>query len=406
MNRSEVSTEVNNEKLNCLVVFKFQLQWNHHLIKKLSIAYRVTSVFAHDVFLKQGSQGLHSYLQRMVKETRADVVIFDLDYYYLFDCDLIKNIGTSARRVLICFDDLVLHQINSINAAACDLVLTADPLSALKYREIGVSAEYFVLEASKDIYFDRKVAKDIDVLFFGSLEKADRREFVEYLIDRGINLHLIGPGRGFVPPEELAEYISRSKIVVNFSKTDYSETTDLGISHVRQYYLQFKGRVIEAGLCRTACVSEYSPSLRLLFSDREVPDFSTREECYDILSRLLRNDEEQQGYADRLHDRVMGEFEDSVQIRAIKNAIDGANMRTHQSVIVPLWYWRLALKSKIRMLAKSPRLVLQEISYVFRAAASQASGMKVLLFLEICVWIPWHYCERLASKYGRFRTAN
>lgn len=403
MNGPDISAEVENAKPSCLVVFKFRLQWNHHLIRKLAIAYRITPVFVHEVFLKEGSQGLHLYLRKMAMEIEADVVIFDLDYYYLFDCQLIESLDTSAKKVLICFDDLVLHQINSINAAACDLVLTADPLSALKYREVGVAAEYFALEASKEDYFDRNVTKEIDVLFFGSLHKADRREFVEYLRARGIDLRLIGPGGEFVPAGELAQYVSRSKIVVNFSKTDYSETTDLGIGHVRQYYLQFKGRVIEAGLCRTACVSEYSPSLRLLFSNREVPDFNTPEQCYDALASLLQDQEKLRDHADRLYDRVMGEFEDSVQIWTIKKAIDGVNADIRQSVAVPLWYWRLALKSKIRMLDRSPGLVLREISYVLRASAFRASGLKLLFFLEICAWIPWHYCERLAAKFGRTR---
>jgi hypothetical protein len=385
----------------CLMILKFQLHWNHHLIKKFSIAYRVEILYVHDIFLREGSEGLRDHLQNKATETRADVLLFDLDYYYLFDFELIRSVRSQATRVLVCFDDLVLHQINSINAASCDLVLTADPLSVLKYREIDIGAEYFVLEASKEIYFDRNVRRDIDVLFFGSLEKADRGEFVGYLASRGIDVRVIGAEQGFVPASELADFISRSRIVVNFSKTDFSETTDLGIEHVRQYSLQLKGRVIEAGLCGAACVSEYSPSLRLLFSEQEVPTFHTQEECFDLLSTLLDDDEACHGFARRLHDRVTREFEDSVQIRALERSINQSKSRKPQDVTAPLWYWRLAARSKIKILARSPRSVLRELRYVMRARKAGTAFANFLLFSELCLWIPWHYAQRVVAKFGR-----
>src|SRR3954471_19910965 len=84
MTGSASSIDSGQGKLACLVVLKFPLHWNHHLIKKFSIVYRVTVVFAHEVFLKEGSQGLRHYLQKMADVTKADVILFDLDYYYLF----------------------------------------------------------------------------------------------------------------------------------------------------------------------------------------------------------------------------------------------------------------------------------------------------------------------------------
>jgi hypothetical protein len=183
------------------------------------------------------------------------VILFDVDYYYLFDLGLIAGVGGTARKALLCFDDLVLHRINALNASACDIVLSADPLSVLKYREMGMDAEYLCLEASAEIYVEGPPEKDIDVLHFGSL-KADRREFIDHLLAKGTPLRLIGPENGYVSQDELVRYIGRSRIVLNFAKTDFAETTDLGIEQTHRYYLQFKGRVVEAGLCHAACVSE------------------------------------------------------------------------------------------------------------------------------------------------------
>src|SRR5690349_4402876 len=126
MSSSEITEDARDETRACLIVFKFESHWNRHLVNKLRIRYRVTHVFAHDVFLKSGSQGLREYLEEVASKSRPDIVVFDLDYYYLFDLALIDSVGNSAKRVLISFDDIALHRINSINASACDLVLTAD----------------------------------------------------------------------------------------------------------------------------------------------------------------------------------------------------------------------------------------------------------------------------------------
>ena len=53
------------------------------------------------------------------------------------------------KKILWTGDDFELHEINSITASACDLVLTACPLSALKYKEKGYDSLYLHGEDGK-----------------------------------------------------------------------------------------------------------------------------------------------------------------------------------------------------------------------------------------------------------------
>ena len=53
----------------------------------------------------------------------------------------------------------------------------------------------------------------------------------------------------------------------------------------------WKGRPIEAALCGTLCISEYSPASEIIFDKNEIPTFYTKEECVEILKKLLADQE-------------------------------------------------------------------------------------------------------------------
>ena len=103
-------------------------------------------------------------LNRIIDDSSATVVFFSIDYFYGIDVEFISGINQSVQKVLVTFDDLSLHSFNSITATSCDLVLTADPLSRLKYIEKGIDAVYCPLESSKQIYRDLKRDKKIEIV--------------------------------------------------------------------------------------------------------------------------------------------------------------------------------------------------------------------------------------------------
>ena len=53
--------------------------------------------------------------------------------------------------------------------------------------------------------------------------------------------------------------------------------------NVFSYQYQFKGRIVQAGLCGTACISEYAPHHNLMYKNDELIQFSTKEQCLKII---------------------------------------------------------------------------------------------------------------------------
>ena len=355
----------NNVKPVCLLVFKFRSKWNHHLISKLQYAYDVIDIYANELFQLDGSRGLLKSINQLIQDKSVSLVFFDIDFYMLLDNSIIDGVDDSVKKIAVTFDDLVMHDLNAITADACDMVLSGDPLSVLRYREKNMAAEYLTLEASGDLYCKKTMKKDIEVLHFGGIDKADRREYIEFLQSKGIDICLIGSGSKYIDAELLPEYICRSKLVINFSKTDFFTTSSFDVAGVQDYYLQFKGRVIEAGLCGTACVSEVSPAMSLLFAEEEVPTFSTKEGCYEIILKLLADDRLRESYASRLHGKTLEKYEDSVLMDGIKCAIDNVQKRRRSAIrTAQLSYRRMALRARMHCLMLKPVLALKEMARV------------------------------------------
>ena len=67
--------------------------------------------------------------------------------------------------------------------------------------------------------------------------------------------------------------ISKSKIVLNLSKSRSESVKNYSSENIYKFFYQFKGRILIAGLNGALCVSEYSPGQELIFNDNEIPFF-------------------------------------------------------------------------------------------------------------------------------------
>ena len=93
----------------------------------------MVSIEALPVIIESGYSGLSDKLEEFIKIYHAQCVFFSVDFFYGLDIEFIKSVSSSICKVLVTLDDISLHEFNSINALACDLVLSADPVSVLKY---------------------------------------------------------------------------------------------------------------------------------------------------------------------------------------------------------------------------------------------------------------------------------
>ena len=79
-------------------------------------------------------------------------------------------------------------------------------------------------------------------------------------------------------------------MLLNFSKTTWGKIIIFLGQNIFQNQYQLKGRIVQTGLCNTACVSEYAPHHDLLYKSDELFQFTNKEECFNIMKNLLNNE--------------------------------------------------------------------------------------------------------------------
>jgi len=308
-----------------LFVSKWPQRWNELFLAKFRRLYHVDVLRIHERVRAVGYARLAGVINAEIERGGAEVVLLDIEFYQGFGLDILTGLTRRAKLVLVTFDDIVFHEFNATNARACDLVLCADPLAVLKYREKNIPAALCLLENSVVPFVAAgRPAKDIDVLFFGDLSKGGRREFVADLSARGVPVTVHAPEiDGELSYDALARLIARARIVLNLSKTHAIGRPPDAVVPV-DAYLQFKGRVVEAGLGQALCVSEYAPGVEYLFGTDRVPMFRTVEECARIVKGLLADPAGLARAAAALHETVMTSCEETVQLAQVGDAIERA----------------------------------------------------------------------------------
>ena len=304
-------------------------------------------------------------------------------------------------------DDYERHNFNLITANSCNYVLTACPISAYKYKEVGKDASFMPLESDGKFYKDLKIKKDIDVFFFGKVNK-DRKNFLDYLTDNGINLKVVGNNsENRVLDTELVKLICRSKIVVNLSKTTWGKIMNIPEKNVFSYQYQFKGRIVQAGLCGTACISEYAPHHNLMYKNEELIQFSTKEQCLKIIEDFLKNPKKLEDYRAKFSRKTIDSFEDEKILLSLKNFIDGKlvkieNQKKYVLNKLPYWYLRICAKQIILRDINIYKIFssIFHLKEVFSLIRGSNNFVKLLVIIETLFNIIWFSLIKILRKKG------
>ena len=378
-------------KKKVLIVFKYiRANWNPYVIKKFSNYYETEHLYISEYKNKNFTE-IVTDINKLIEQKNIQIVVFDVDYFKFINFFFIKKINSEIK-ILITGDDSELHEINSITASACDLVLSNCPLSVLKYKEKGYQA-YQMHFDNGEIGKNKLIKKEFDVLFFGNITP-DRKEFLNYIENEGINLKNIGfESGGGLPIEELLKFISKSKIVLNLSKSRTIKSVKSYTSeNIYKFLYTFKGRIIIAGLNGAACVSEYSPGQELVFTDDEVPTFFTKEECVKILKKLLNDNELLAKYTTSFNSKVENLFEDRKNFLPIFNAIEKIEKRKVKLFNIPYWYLRISTKNILLRNIKLPNIIksIYQFHMIFSITKNSNMFIKLLVILESIINIFWY----------------
>ena len=369
-------------KNKVLMILKYPRGRNNAIIDKFSNYYDTEYLYISNYKNKNFAE-IISEINNLIKLKDIKIVFFDVDYFKFINSFFIDKIN-SEKKILWTGDDFELHEMNAITASSCDLVLSHCPLSVLKYREKGYKA-HVLHGVDGKINKGNDNKKEIDVLFFGNLTP-DRKEILDYIAKEGISLKNVGHEEHIVgmPKEELLKLISKSKIVLDLTKSRTSSIKNFTSENIYKFYYQMKGKVVEAGLNGAACVSEYSPGLELLFNEEEIPIFYTKEECVKILKKLLNNDELLSKYKNKFTSKACSLFEDKKTFEPIYNAIEKMNHKRVQLIKFPYWYLRIIAKQILLRNIKLSSLIksILQFKLIFEVIKNSNFLIKLLIIFE------------------------
>ena len=126
--------------------------------------------------------------------------------------------------------------------------------------------------------------------FFLAEKKNNLSKYLEYLKNNNIKVLECGPYDEISNTfEKLNKLINQSKIILNFTEQDNSKYSYNPLSSFK-YQFTLRGRVYFIGLCGALCISEYDPSAELLFTNNELPFFTSKNECLSLIRHYLSDE--------------------------------------------------------------------------------------------------------------------
>ena len=386
-------------KKKILILFKASWHWNKFIINKFSKFYDVKYLYLDQI--KKNYLDSISEINTFIDKNKIEIIFFDVDYQKLINLFFIRKIS-NIKKIMLTFDNYERQDLNLITSTSCDLVLSACPISAFKYGEIGCPAHFMPLEADGNFYKNKSLPKEIDVLFFGKVNE-DRKSYIDHIKDSGIKIKIVGNNEeNYVSDEEIINLICKSKIVVNFSKSTWDSVKTIPEGDIFKFNYQFKGRIIQAGLCGTACITEYAPHHKLLFNSEELLEFNNKEECVRILNDLLNDPKKLLNYSEKLENKVTNFYEEEKSFKKIYDAIDENNIKKENLKRVPFWYLRIASKQILIRDANIFKFfgTLRQFREVLIIIKKSKIYVQLLIFGESLLNMIWYSILRTFKQKG------
>jgi len=379
-------------KKKVLLIYKYPHgSFNKAIIKRFSNYYDTEHLYISN-FVNKNFTEIINEINIFINSKGIDIAVFDIDYFKFINFFFIEEINVK-KKLIISGDDFENHQMNAITASACEIVLSACPLSVLKYKEKGYEAHYIPYEDGE--FKDHEDAtKDIDVLFFGELT-SDRNYFLNSIKKEGIKIKNVGfekYSKSKMSDIELNKHIFRSKIILNLSKTKTTSVKSPVSPNIYKSYYQLKGRIFDAAKNGVLCVSEYSPGQELFFNHDEIPTFFNTDECIQILKKLLNNNELYLNYKNNFIKKAKNIFDEKKNFQPIYDSIEKESNRKVKIFLFPYWYLRISCKQiilrniKIKNLSKT----LTQFKIVLKIIKKTNLFSKILIILESILNIIWY----------------
>ena len=344
------------EKESILLIFKDKKKitknqdfWKDKFLKR----YYVHDLYLYD-FIDLTNKKIIELINKKIIELKIKIVLIEGDHLALIDYHFVSSINDKVKKGLFLGDDSEWHQVNLITASACDFVLT-DPVSVLKFNELGISSIFSPIEANDEVFKNYNYKKEIDVLFFGR-DKTDRKDYLRILDENNIKYLSVNPYLEISNTiEKLAKLINKSKIVINLTKSLNGKRFYNPLSKYKYGYYM-KGRVIMTGLCNSLCISENAPANNILYPNKEIPIFKSKEEFLDIVKFFLNNADKLKSATKNFHESTL-KYSDKNYIDTLYTFINSVKKKQESiEVKIPFWYFSISIRQHYRLRSKFNKL--------------------------------------------------
>ena len=105
------------------------------------------------------------------------------------------------------------------------------------------------------------------------------------------------------------------------------------------------------GLCNTLCVSEQAPSNDILYPNKELPTFKTKEEFLEIVKYYLNDNKKLSEDTKIFHDKSI-QYSDKNYIKTIYNFINNVKTDKKGKVEIQIWYYYIVIRQHFRLRSK------------------------------------------------------
>jgi hypothetical protein len=326
-----------------------------------------------DLYLELGKKRFEERIESLVIEKKINYIFFVfLADDLTFDIHFIERLSRLSFVVMIFFDtEHYFESVDRYYAQAADLVFSGYS-SKCRYGLYNINAAPLFGFFDKNKYQVLKNRnKCIDVSFVGLINKANRRNYIDYLRANKITVDLYGGGtrNGFIDFSKMVEILNNSKINLNFCGLDTRKA--IHTLNINNRITQINGRLFEIALCGGFVLTEYMPGIENMFEiGKEMDCFRSKEELLEKIKYYLKNEKEREDIAKRGYERAIRDYDATVgfakifdHIKEIKREekiiyLDDEFMRNYATYRF-LYITRFLITFKIKNLLQELKIVLK-----------------------------------------------
>ena len=262
----------------------------------------VTAFYLDEMFSQSGSTGTSEMFLQWCASSPPDLIVFiptgwaNIDPSRMVMQTVIEKLGIKVAMIRGDAAGEYGHQFNQSWFPFVSFIVFIDiTISSLGYSKKPKAIQGFICANSKDFY-DRKMARDLDVSFAGSVGNwLNRADHLEFLKESGISV-FTGGGLEYdtkVSVEDYSKIMNRSKVSLSFCL------------HRTEGFPMLKGRVFDIMCCETFLLEDKgTETVKFFEPNKDFVMYDTKEEMLEKIQYYLKHERARQRVAESGHRKV------------------------------------------------------------------------------------------------------